>query len=159
MAEKTAWSGAALTESDINLYLSHTGSAWNTYTPSWTAVTTNPAIGNGTLDGAYWKAGRGCAVRIRVVPGSTTTFGTGTYFLSVPFATSAATPPQLFSMLVWRTAGTAAAVNFTGYLPTSSSIIQFPVGDNTTNQWGPTTPFTLASTDIVIVSGFYETAT
>jgi hypothetical protein len=159
MAEKTTWSGAALTESDINLYLNHTGSAWNAYTPTWTAFTTNPTIGNGTLDGAYWKAGRGCAFRIRVIPGTTTTFGTGTYFLSAPFATSAATPPQVVSMLVWRTAGTGAAHNFTGYLPTSSSTIQFPIGDGSVNQWAPTSPFTLANTDIVIVSGFYETAT
>jgi hypothetical protein len=34
MAQKTSWNGAALTESDINLYLTGEGGAWTTWTPT-----------------------------------------------------------------------------------------------------------------------------
>jgi hypothetical protein len=36
MAQKTSWNGAALTESDINLYLMGEGGAWTTWTPTIT---------------------------------------------------------------------------------------------------------------------------
>jgi hypothetical protein len=34
MGQKTSWSGAALTEADINLYLSGEGGAWTSWTPA-----------------------------------------------------------------------------------------------------------------------------
>jgi hypothetical protein len=40
MAQKTAWTGAVLTESDINTYLMHEGGAWSTYTPTLTQSAT-----------------------------------------------------------------------------------------------------------------------
>lgn len=36
MAQKTAWTGAALTQSDINTYLMGEGGAWTSYTPTLT---------------------------------------------------------------------------------------------------------------------------
>ena len=59
--------------------------AWVPYTPSWTASTTNPVLGNGTLVGVYAVSGKTCHAAIRLIPGSTTTFGSGTYLFGVPF--------------------------------------------------------------------------
>lgn len=64
--------------------------AWVSYTPSWTASTTNPTLGNGTVVGRYALAGKVCHVTIRLIPGSTTTFGTGTYLFGVPFTAASA---------------------------------------------------------------------
>lgn len=58
--------------------------AWNTYTPAWTADTTAPAIGNGTLTGKYAVVGKVCHFTALVTFGSTTTFGSGSYYLGLP---------------------------------------------------------------------------
>lgn len=54
------------------------------YTPEWTATTTNPTIGNGTLRGVYLTGLGMCWASIELIIGSTTTLGSGTYELTVP---------------------------------------------------------------------------
>jgi len=55
MAQKTAWTGAALTESDINTYLMHEGGAFST----WTPVVVQSATPTLTVSRAvYGRAGR-----------------------------------------------------------------------------------------------------
>ena len=58
-----------------------------TYTPGWTA-TANPAIGNGTLSGAYTKIGREVTAEVKITMGSTTTYGTGAWNIGLPFSQS-----------------------------------------------------------------------
>ena len=62
------------------------GSAWKTWTPVWTANTTNPTLGNGSLTGSYWKVGKTVHVTISLQIGSTTTLGSGAMFFTLPFA-------------------------------------------------------------------------
>jgi len=132
--------------------------SWTTYTPTWSSSGTQPAIGNGILDGGYQRTATGIRFRIRLIPGSTTTFGTGTYFLTAPAATGAAIPPQVVTAILYDTS-TGIWYSHTGYLPTSSSAIQFPRGNGSTDQFGATTPVTLANGDVFIVSGNIEAAT
>ncbi|MCX5559991.1 hypothetical protein [Streptomyces sp. NBC_00038] len=61
--------------------------AWNSYTPVWTAATTNPAIGDGTLTGRYAVVGKVCHFTAFAAFGSTTTYGSGGYSLSLPIVT------------------------------------------------------------------------
>lgn len=136
-------------------WVSHGSSGgWIAYTPSWTATTANPTIGNGTVDGAYQKIGRMVSFRARILFGSTTTVGTGTYLLSVPFATPASVPPQVVHA-VFSDASTAFWYRFAGYLPTSSNVLQFPLGSGV-DQWGAAVPVVPANGDIMTVSGVYE---
>jgi hypothetical protein len=58
---------------------------WTAYTVAWTSTGTAPAIGNGTLQGAYLQIGKLVYVIIYFKAGSTTTFGTGSYLFSLPF--------------------------------------------------------------------------
>ena len=58
---------------------------WTSFTPTWTATTTNPVIGNGTLAGKYIKIGKTVIAQYHLVAGSTTTFGSGNYRFSLPF--------------------------------------------------------------------------
>jgi hypothetical protein len=58
--------------------------AWTTYTPTWTASTTNPTLGNGTLSGRYLQIGKRIEFSIQITWGSTTTAGTGTWAFSLP---------------------------------------------------------------------------
>ena len=57
---------------------------WTTYAPAWTGATADPAIGNGTITARYLLNRRICFVNIEVVMGSTTTYGTGTWYFSTP---------------------------------------------------------------------------
>lgn len=59
-----------------------TGNA--SYTVSWTGSVSNPAIVNGSLLGRYSRKGRRISVNIDLEVGSSTTFGSGTWFFSLP---------------------------------------------------------------------------
>ena len=60
--------------------------AWVAYTPAWTAATTNPTLGNGTLVGRYIQVGKRVDFSISLTWGSTTTAGSGTYQFGLPVA-------------------------------------------------------------------------
>ncbi len=57
-----------------------------TYTPTWTAQTTNPSLGNGSINGRYYRIGNVVTAFINLTMGSTTTYGSGTWWFSMPFA-------------------------------------------------------------------------
>jgi len=63
--------------------LKYTGD-WIAFTPTWTAVGTAPAIGNGTLTGGYRRIGQQVNFWIEFTAGSTTTFGTGAWRFTLP---------------------------------------------------------------------------
>lgn len=65
-----------------------------TYTPSWTAASVNPAIGNGTITGYYVRRGRQVTASVRIVMGSTSTYGTGSWYVSLPVAPSTGVAQQ-----------------------------------------------------------------
>lgn len=56
------------------------------YTPSWSATTLQPAVGDGELSATYTRHGRLCKVDFELKIGSTTNTGEGNYSFSVPFA-------------------------------------------------------------------------
>lgn len=58
--------------------------AWTSYTPIWTGSSTNPAIGDGTLNGHYCQIGKHVTTRIALEIGSTTTFGSGYWSFDMP---------------------------------------------------------------------------
>lgn len=62
--------------------------AWTTYTPTWTAVSVNPAINNGTIAGKYIQIGKTVTAKIEINAGTTTSFGTGLYAFGLPTATT-----------------------------------------------------------------------
>lgn len=84
---KNGWTVQSNSAREVYRY---TGGAWEifyqegTYTPSWTASGTAPAIGNGTISGSYIKAGKKVTASVNLLAGSTTTFGTGKWFFSLP---------------------------------------------------------------------------
>lgn len=60
------------------------GATWTQYTPTWTASSTNPSIGNGTMFARYRIMGKTLMWRLTMIMGSTTTFGSGTWQWSLP---------------------------------------------------------------------------
>lgn len=73
---------------------------WTSYTPQWTASTTNPSIGNGTISGKYRYASlQVIELAVIIRPGSTTTFGSGQYRISLPVTAPAGAPDPFISAI------------------------------------------------------------
>ncbi|HEY5834974.1 hypothetical protein [Streptomyces sp.] len=68
-----------------------TGTAWlaagdtQPYTPVWTAATTNPNKGSGSVNGEYSLVGDTCTFAFEIMIASDTNPGSGAYSISVPF--------------------------------------------------------------------------
>jgi hypothetical protein len=57
---------------------------WQSYTPTWTAFTTNPTLGNGTISGRYRRVGDSIQGQVTLSSGSTTSYGSGAWYFSLP---------------------------------------------------------------------------
>lgn len=133
------------------------GDAWASYSPAWTASTTNPVIGNGTLNGFYREIGKTIDYRIELTVGSTTTFGSGSYRMSLPTAARAAITSLAQPMGNAGLGDTSASARYLRtavYLTTTTVFL----ADEAGTAWTPTVPFTLANGDFVIIYGTYEAA-
>lgn len=131
--------------------LSALSDAWTSYSLAWTSSGTQPAIGNGTLEGRYLRVNKLIAVNMRLVMGSTTTFGTGQYFLSLPVAARVDCYPMVSHLVDFGTANKAGIAIITSGLSTVSVV------QNTTDVTS-TTPHTWAVSDWIHIVGLYEVA-
>lgn len=128
--------------------------AWTAYTPTWGGNTTNPVIGNGTITGAYCQIGKTVFGRVNIVAGSTTTFGSGSYFISMPVTARITDQPVGHGFFVDASLGVRYSVILTP-ASTTNLWIRYsaqPVDANAT------TPFTWAQSDEISVSFVYEAA-
>jgi hypothetical protein len=131
------------------------GGTWSTYTPAWGGNDgVQPVLGNGTLSGRYVQIGKWIDVVMVLQAGSTTTFGTSTYWVfTLPF-----TPRVVASLtethfraglLNGAGAGYPAA---TGYVSGGIVLLVTPAGALV----NPTTPFTWNAGSIISIRGSYE---
>jgi hypothetical protein len=131
---------------------------WAPYNPAWTAATTNPSVVNGTLTGRYALNGKTCHVSIRLVTGSSTTYGSGNYLFGVPF--TSANDIVEYQGSARLTAGST----YIGQclLPANSSAMNatFPASATpaTAANMSPTAPATLASGHILRLGLTYHIA-
>lgn len=77
--------GDSIYASDFDPLAALTG-PWSSYTPTWTGSSSNPAIGNGAIDANYVRAGDLLLYKGVISAGSTTTFGTGYWIITIPVA-------------------------------------------------------------------------
>jgi hypothetical protein len=93
---RTWVAGETVTAAQLNTHvrdnLKAVGDPWAAYTPTWTAVTTNPTLGNGILAGDFMQAGKLVAFRIDLTFGSTTNAGSGNYRWSLPVTSIIGSP-------------------------------------------------------------------
>jgi hypothetical protein len=124
------------------------------YTPTWTASTANPAIGNGTLIGEYTRHGDTITIGISLTVGSTTTFGTGDWRFSVPV-----TPGLNASVIQVGTcrmldAGTTRALG-AARLQNGGAYIEIEAMASL-SLVSPTVPFTWAQNDTLLINLTYQ---
>jgi hypothetical protein len=127
-----------------------TSTSWATYTPTWTGSSSNPAIGNGTIVGRFTIVGKTVNVYVKITMGSTTTYGAGTWRITLPFtAYASAILPTTFILASSRFQGlsyTEFAANTTYVTPVVSP------GSGVTS----TIPGTWGSGHTLSFSGSYE---
>lgn len=155
-------SGTALPSAEMNKIrdsLKAVGDPWIAYTPNWTAATTNPSIGNGSVAGAYILAGKLCHFRIIVSMGSTTAYGTGAYSLTLP-ANPYAYPIDFTGVAFVGSPNTSYPL--WGLARTSTTQLDLLADPTTAGAtWRlvtPTVPTTWASGNAISISGTYQVA-
>lgn len=154
MAQKTAWDGATLTESDINTYLMGEGGAWTSWTPT---VTQSGSVTVTNTRSRYARYGRTIHFTAQL---SVTGSGTGSNAITISLPVTAAASAQMVGV---------------GLLVDSSASLIYPsvllASSTTALQMRDTTAvgadgrlgfavFTagLASGDTIQISGTYEAA-
>ena len=117
----------------------------------WTAVTTNPTIGNGTSLGSFSRTGKTVTFAGRIIPGSTTTFGAGIYSFALPVAATAA------NLLIGSALLIAGGAMYYGgcYRSPAGFDIYF---HGAASRMAPTVPATFASGHILTFAGTYQAA-
>jgi len=129
---------------------------WTAYTPSWTASTTNPVLNNGTLVGRYRRPTGAdlVIVEVRLTIGSTTTFGSGTYWISVPVTPSATATLNAAGACYTLDSGTLDKAAITVF--EDNTKVKFVSA--TAGVFTPTVPQTFANGDQIRFSIAYEPA-
>lgn len=163
------YQGMQIYETDTTETLFWTGSAWvataragawRTYAPSWTAATTNPTIGNGTITGRYVQFGKLVSFEVEIVGGSTTAWGTGSYSITAP-VTPVGRRLQFTGSL--RDSSASATYPLFGEFTSGASTTVFlrrlpaTAGGNFGNV-DSANPITLATGDSLTIAGTYEAA-
>jgi hypothetical protein len=144
----------------VTINNSRIDTAWTSYTPTWAGTSSNPAIGNGTISGAYKVIGKTCFVRGRIAMGSTTTYGVGDWKIGLPVAAINAYAIQIPASLLdsgngWYT----GLMNGSRGLSTTYSEIQVNESSaNTAVGISSIFPFTWGSSDELSFNGSYEIA-
>ena len=135
--------------------------AWIDYNPTWTATTTNPVIGNGSITGRYSLVNKTVTAQIFMKAGSTTTFGNGAYLFSLPVAAAAtlSTYPALGAG--WgEDASAGAATTFTANVRNSRTDVfelRYTAGSGS-GAVTQTAPYTWANSDLITATIQYKAA-
>jgi hypothetical protein len=134
-------------------------SAWSAYTPTWTAISSNPSIGNGTISGTFKVIGKTCFVRGRITMGSSTTYGSGAWLIGLPLPAINSYAIQITSSLLNNgNAWYSGLMNGGRFGNTSYSEIQVQNTSGTADGISSTYPFTWGDTDELSFNGSYEIA-
>lgn len=125
------------------------GNAWTTYVPTWTAVSVNPAIVNGTITGRFKLFGKWGICNGQITMGGSTTFGTGAYRFSLPAGWSMQNTP---SVLVRGSGGVfdnSTTTHYVGYMSYVSATTVAMRTHAATAEVGTAVPVTFAASDII----------
>lgn len=136
---------------------------WTPYTPTWTASVTNPVLNNGTFTCAYSRVGNAVTMRMRLVMGSTTTYGSGVWRFTLPFtAVTDESNVPLGPVWVRDVATPTADSSVTGFalLGAAASYFEFRGmgGNGSSNQVTNLIPMTWANGDWLATTIVYEAA-
>lgn len=136
------------TPAEIKTYLESI--ATSAVTLVWGADTTAPSLGNGTLVGRAAKLGPFIWVSFRLAAGSTTTFGSGPFYLQLPSPFDASAVAYCVGSLIGFDAGTAFRCGNCS-VASGQNKIRFS-SEGGANNWGAAVPQTWAVNDYLMGS-------
>lgn len=145
-------SGGVVIDAEGSEVASSSG-AWGDFTPTWTASTTNPSVGDGTLSGRYIQDGDTVHFRVQLHWGSTTSGGSGEWQFTLPVEHRGGR--WVFSAFghdnatAWRAALNALTISSTAFKVYTADTA---AGDALT----PSIPHTWANGDDLWIVGTYE---
>ena len=135
---------------------------WQSYTVSWTASTTNPAIGNGTLTGRYIVIGKLCTYVLGMIMGSTTTYGSGNWAFSLPINAVNIAGINFYGFAHLRDTGVATYERIVQIQPNDSvskiNLFFDPTQGSNLYNISATVPFTWGENDVLGIQITYEVA-
>jgi hypothetical protein len=147
---------AALMNQEIRDQFNSFFGAWTVYAPTWTASTTNPSLGNGTLAGRYVRIGRTITVAIKLTTGTTTTYGSGSYRWALPAAASSSQDVVGTAFIGDATSGYSTGIS---YISASNADIAAYIGaPGAAFAISPTVPQTFATGDRIWLAATYAAA-
>lgn len=155
-AIKTWAAGSTVVAADMNAQIKDFASgfgAWTSYTPAWTASGSAPSLGNGTLTGSYLQVQKLVIAKAQFAAGSTSTFGTGTYYISLPVTAVSASGHIYGTGVVYDS---SPAAFYTGVVRQNTTTKLEMVTD--AGYVGQTSPITFAQNDEIRVLIVYEAA-
>jgi hypothetical protein len=130
--------------------------AWPSWSPTWTATSVNPNLGNGTLIGAYRQVGKTIDTYIRLIWGSTTTGGTGTWLFTLPVTNLSFGTDALYAFAEDASASFdyPVAVRLQSSTP---NVVRLGAHTSTgaIGTISGTHPFTWAVSDVLLIKGTY----
>lgn len=130
------------------------GGAWTSYTCTLTATTTNPSIGNGSIDAAYSQQGKIVTFAIECSIGSTTTRGVGVWQFSLPVAPRAS---RYTAVPAAVTASGIADYTAIGRIQGQQRVERVLIATSTAaNALSHSTPASLPAGSLILISGTYE---
>lgn len=156
------WDGSAWVGAVNAASLNGVGATSIAYTPTWTAATTNPVLGNGVLTGKYMRVNKLVMASIFLQIGSTTTMGSGVYYFSFPV--SASTPTNYGPINgngLFYDANVTGGYNLQPAGVANASIFRVLAFSNSTQTLSPmsnTVPVTPATGDEIYLNIIYEAA-
>lgn len=135
------------------------GQLMDTYDVQWTAASTNPSVGNGTLTGRFVMRGNMCLITVNITFGSSTNGGSGAWSFSLPF-TAANNSVSYFGVAQLRDSGNNSYPRIAQVSASGTAISTFIQMDSATNVSSvtATTPFTWATSDSMAFQVEYEVA-
>ena len=149
---------AATMNTEIRDQFNSMFAAWTTYTPSWTSTGTAPVLSNGTVTGRYMKIGRSVLCFINLTFGSSTTYGSGNYNLSLPVTAASSGVSMVGTAHYLGTARWVGEIVISSAASTCSAFFPAGSGDTRTNFMTATLPETLASGGQLRLGFIYEAA-
>lgn len=119
---------------------------WVAYTPVWSSTGTAPSLGNGTITG-HWRRSTDSDLVItcgRLIMGSTSTYGTGNFLISLAVAASVTSQNEMQGSVYILDSGTQSRVGVCDLQSTSTLQFETSSGGITA-----TSPQTWAATDVL----------
>jgi hypothetical protein len=128
--------------------------SWTDYTPTWTTTGTAPALGNGTLIGRHKDLDANtCMVRLQLIAGTTTTFGTGTWSFSIPHTAVSGKGNQILTGWILDS-GTDNKTAVGRIASGGTTVLEvYPEGGNVVTN---TVPMTWTTSDTLMLQGHFE---